>query len=422
MEPELKNKEIAKTGINDINQLPTSQGIILGLQHAFAMFGATILVPILTGLHITVALFTAGVGTWLFHLITKKKVPAYLGSSFAFIAPISLVISEYGGIPAAQGGIIIAGLIYAIVAFIIYVIGPGMIRKIFPPIVTGPIIMIIGLTLAPVAIDMAGGSVKNVIVAAIALLAASIAATFAKGFFRIVPVIVGLIIGYISAIIAGIVDFTPLIEAKWFGLPPFTAPTFNWTAITLIAPVAIVSMVEHVGDILAISATVGKGNKFLEDPGIHKTMLGDGLATSLAGLFGGPPNTTYSENTGVLALTKVYDSRVMRIAATFAILMGLVPKLGGLIQTIPSPVIGGISILLFGMIASVGIRTVVENQVDLKLSRNLIIASVILVLGLGGAILKIWKLEFAGMALAALVGIILNQVLPEDFGADRNEE
>lgn len=399
--------------VRDISQLPVVQGIFLGIQHTLAMFGATILVPILTGLHVSVALFTAGVGTWLFHFITRRKVPAYLGSSFAFIAPIAIVIDKYGGIPAAQGGIIAAGAIYAIVAFFIYILGPELIRRVFPPIVTGPVIMIIGLTLAPVAIDQATGSTVNVIVASISLLGAAVAAIFARGFLRIVPVIVGLTVGYIAGIVTGIVDFTPIIEASWIGLPRFTAPVINWTAISMIAPVAIVSMVEHVGDILAISETVGKGNRFLEDPGIHSTMLGDGLATSLAGLLGGPPNTTYGENTGVLALTKIYDSVVMRIAATFAIILAIVPKLGGFIRTIPGPVIGGISILLFGMIASIGVRTIVENQVDLKKSRNLIIASVILVLGLGGAVLKVWNLEFSGMALAALVGIILNQLLPE---------
>ncbi len=399
-------------GIWDVNELPSTQKYLLGLQHAFAMFGATILVPILTGLNISVALFTAGVGTWLFHFITKKKVPAYLGSSFAFIAPIALVV-EKQGIPFAQGGIIAAGIIYALVAFLIYKIGPSLIRSVFPPIVTGPIIMVIGLNLAPVAIDQASGTgAAGVIVAATALLGATIAAVFAKGFFKIVPVIVGLVAGYLAAVVAGIVDFAPIINAPWFGLPAFTVPKFDLTAISIIAPVAIVSMVEHVGDILAISNTVGKGSEFVEDPGIHRTMLGDGLATAFAGLFGGPPNTTYGENTGVLALTKVFDPLVMRIAATFAIILALVPKLGGFIETIPQPVIGGISILLFGMIAAIGVRTVVENQTDLKISRNLIIAATILVLGLGGATLKLWDLEFAGMALAALVGIVLNQVLP----------
>jgi len=398
--------------VRDIKKLNTFQGVFLGLQHALAMFGATILVPILTGLHVSVALFTAGVGTWLFHFITKKKVPAYLGSSFAFIAPIALVIEQHGGIPAAQGGIIFAGIIYAIVAFIIYKVGPSLIKRIFPPIVTGPVIMTIGLILAPVAIDMAGGSTLNVVVAVASLLGAIIAAIFAKGFLKIVPIIVGLVTGYIVAIIVGIVDFSPVMQNAWLGLPEFTVPVFKMRAITIIAPVAIVSMVEHVGDILAISETIGKGRELVTDPGIHRTMLGDGMATALAGIFGGPPNTTYGENTGVLALTKVYDPVVMRIAATFAIAMAVIPKFGGLIETIPTPVIGGISFLLYGMITVVGIRTLVESQTDFKESRNLVIGGTILVLGIGGAVLKLGRIEFSSLALAALAGVVLNLVLP----------
>src|SRR6056297_280939 len=398
--------------VRDVSNLPKSQAIFLGLQHALAMFGATILVPILTGLHVSVALFTAGVGTWLFHFITKKKVPAYLGSSFAFIAPISLVIEQHGGIPAAQGGIITAGLIYAVVAFIIYKVGPSLIKKIFPPVVTGPVIILIGTILAPVAIDMSTGSTLNVVVAIAALAGAVIAAIFAKGFFKLVPIIVGLVTGYIVAVIVGMVDFSPVINNAWIGLPEFTVPAVNITAITIIAPVALVSMVEHVGDILAISETIGKGRELVTDPGIHRTMFGDGMATSLAGIFGGPPNTTYGENTGVLAITKVYDPVVMRIGATFAIAMAIVPKFGGLIETIPNPVIGGISFLLYGMIATIGIRTLVESQTDLKISRNLVIVATIIVLGLGGATLSLGRVEFSSLALAALAGVILNLILP----------
>lgn len=398
--------------VRDITKLPKSQAVFLGLQHALAMFGATILVPILTGLHVSVTLFTAGVGTWLFHLITKKKVPAFLGSSFAFIAPISLVIEQHGGIPAAQGGIIVAGIIYAIVAYIIYLVGPSLIKRIFPPVVTGPVIMLIGMILAPVAIDMAGGSTANVVVAIAALAGAIIAAIFAKGFFKLIPIIIGLGTGYVVAILVGMVDFSPVLERAWIGLPQFTAPKFQLTAITMIAPVAIVSMVEHVGDVLAISETIGKGRQLVTDPGIHKTMFGDGMATAFAGLLGGPPNTTYGENTGVLAITKVYDSVVMRIAATFAIAMAIIPKFGGLIETIPGPVIGGISFLLYGMIATVGIRTLIESQTDLKISRNLVIVATILVLGLGGAVLQIGRVEFSSLALAALTGVILNIILP----------
>lgn len=398
--------------IRDSSTLNLSQELFVGFQHTLAMFGATILVPILTGLHVSVALFTSGLGTLIFHYLTGKKVPAYLGSSFAFIAPISVVISEGGGIPAAQGGIIVTGIIYALVAWLIYQLGPEKIKRIFPPIVTGPVIMIIGLYLADVAIDQASG---NVWVAIAALAGATISAAFGRGFFRIIPVITGLAIGYITALLFGIVEFAPVLEAGWIGLPQFTMPAFELNAVTIIAPVAVVSLIEHVGDVLAISETIGKGRELVVDPGINKTMIGDGVATLVAGVFGGPPNTTYGENTGVLALTKVFDSRVMRIGAVFAIILSLVPKFGELIQTIPDPVIGGISILLFGMIASIGIRTLVESGTDLKKSRNLIIASVILVLGLGGAVLELGEMEFSGMALAALAGIFLNLVLPEDI-------
>ncbi len=398
--------------IRDASSLSLAQELFVGFQHTLAMFGATILVPILTGLHISVALFTSGIGTLLFHYLTRKKVPAYLGSSFAFIAPISVVIAEGGGISAAQGGIMVTGLIYAVVAWLIYKVGPDKIKRIFPPVVTGPVIMIIGLYLADVAIDQASG---NIWVAAAALLAATAAAVFGRGFFRIIPVITGLIVGYLAAVLMGMVDFSPVLAADWLGLPQFTAPSFELNAITLIAPVAVVSIIEHVGDVLAISQTIGKDRELVVNPGLNKTMIGDGLATFVAGIFGGPPNTTYGENTGVLALTGVFDSRVMRIGAVFAIILSLVPKFGQLIQTIPEPVIGGISILLFGMIASVGIRTLIESGTDLQKSRNLIIVSVILVLGLGGAVLQIGEMEFSGMALAALTGIILNLVLPENL-------
>jgi len=396
--------------IRDSSQLPLTQELFIGFQHTLAMFGATILVPILTGLSISVALFTSGLGTLAFHYLTDKKVPAYLGSSFAFIAPISVVIANGGGIPAAQGGIIVTGLVYALVAWLIYKLGPDKIKRIFPPIVTGPVIMIIGLYLADVAIDQAS---DNFWIAAAALIGATVSAVFGRGFFRIIPVISGLVVGYVTALFFGAVDFTPVMEAAWIGLPDFTMPAFEMNAITLIAPVAVVSIIEHVGDVLAISETVGKGRELVVDPGINKTMIGDGVATLIAGIFGGPPNTTYGENTGVLALTKVFDSKVMRIGAIFAILLSLVPKFGELIQTIPEPVIGGISILLFGMIAAVGIRTLVESGTDLKLSRNLIIASVVLVIGLGGAVIPIGEMEFSGMALAALVGVVLNLLLPE---------
>ncbi len=389
------------------DKLPFVQLMILGLQHTFTMFGATVLVPILTGLSVSVALFTAGIGTLWFHLVTRRKVPIFLGSSFAFIAPVALVVKEMG-IPAAQGGIIVAGSLYCIMALLIYFLGPDIIRRLLPPVVTGPVIMVIGLNLAPVAIQNAG---QNWIVALMVLAVVAYVNLYVKGFLRLLPIISGIIVGYIISLMIGIVDFKPIAEAAWIALPDFTWPVFDSAAIGLIAPVAIASMVEHVGDVLAVGATVEED--FVKDPGLHRTMLGDGIATSIAGIFGGPANTTYSENTGVLALTKVWKPEVMRIAAIMAIILSCIQKLSAAIRTIPGPVIGGISIVLFGMIAAVGVRTVVENQVDFKQSRNLFIASVILVIGIGGAIIKLWGgIEMGGMGLAAIIGILLNLALP----------
>lgn len=391
--------------------LPFPQLLILGLQHTFTMFGATVLVPLLTGLDVSVALFTAGIGTLWFHLVTKGKVPVFLGSSFAFIAPVALVIKETG-IPAAQGGIMVAGLLYCILAVLIYFLGREFMEKILPPVVTGPIIMVIGLNLAPVAISSAS---KNWLIALIVLATVAFVNMYVKGFLRLLPVISGIVVGYIVSLIAGIVNFKPITEAAVVGAPNFTWPVFDAAAIGLIAPVAIATMVEHVGDVLAVGATVEED--FIQDPGLHRTLIGDGIGTALAGLFGGPANTTYSENTGVLALTRVWKPGVMRVAAVMAIALSLIPKLGAAIRTIPEPVIGGISIVLFGMIASIGVRTVVENKVDFKQPRNLLIASIILVVGIGGAVINIWgNLKFGGMGLAAILGIILNLLLPKETG------
>lgn len=375
------------------------------------MFGATVLVPLMTGFSVSVALFTAGIGTLWFHLVTKRKVPIFLGSSFAFIAPVALVVKEMG-IPAAQGGIIVAGLLYVVMACFVYLLGPKFMESLLPPVITGPIIMVIGLNLAPVAIESAS---KNWLIALVVLAVVAYVNLYVKGFLRLLPVIAGIVVGYILSLAAGIVDFRPIAEARWFAIPDFTWPVFNLAAIGLIAPVAIATMVEHVGDILAVGATVEQD--FVKDPGIHRTLIGDGIGTSLAGLFGGPANTTYAENIGVLALTRVWKPEVMRIAAGLAILLSLIQKLNAVIHTIPEPVIGGISIVLFGMIASVGVRTVVENQVDFKQPRNLIISSVILVIGIGGAIIKLWGgIQLGGMGLAAILGIILNQILPKEEG------
>jgi uracil permease len=407
-ESSIKVKTQIRGPIRAGDYLPTPQLLVLGLQHTFTMFGATILVPILTGLHVSVALFTAGIGTLWFHLVTKGKVPVFLGSSFAFIAPVALIVKDQG-IPAAQGGIIVAGLLYCIMAILVYYLGPQFMEKILPPVVTGPIIMVIGLNLAPVAINSAS---QNWIIAIIVLITAIIINIYVKGFFRLIPIITALVVGYVVSLLFGIIDLTAVHEAKWFALPDFTWPVFDAAAIGLIAPVAIATMVEHVGDVLAVGATVEED--FIKEPGLHRTLIGDGIGTALAGIFGGPANTTYSENTGVLALTKVWKPSVMRVAAVMAICLSMIQKLGAIIQTIPAPVIGGISIILFGMIASIGVRTVVENNVDFKQNRNLIIASVILVIGIGGAMVKIWgNLQFGGMGLAAIIGIILNQILPK---------
>ncbi|WP_034328937.1 uracil-xanthine permease family protein [Alkaliphilus transvaalensis] len=409
------------TIIREEDTLPMNKIVILGIQHAFTMFGATVLVPIITGLNPAVALFMAGVGTLIFHLITKGKVPVFLGSSFAFIAPILAVATHHNfavegspevGLAYAQGGLVVAGIIYIMVAALVYAFGYQRIVSYFPPVVTGPIIMVIGLKLAPVAIDMAS---EHWTLAIVSFLIVAIVSVFGKGFLKLLPVMCGLIGGYLVAVITGNVEFAPVVNAKIIGIPEFVMAKFDFQAIMIIAPIAIATMVEHIGDVLAIGATVEKD--FMESPGLHRTILGDGIATSLSAMFGGPANTTYSENTGVLALTGVHKSLVMRAAAVFAIILGIVPKLGGIIATIPTAVVGGISIILFGMIAAIGGRTLVENKVDFGKSRNLIITAVILVLGLGGAVLPIaignFAFDMEGMALAAIVGIVLNKLLPD---------
>lgn len=400
--------------------------IILGLQHAFTMFGATVLVPYLTGVPVNVALFTAGIGTLLFHAITKWKVPVFLGSSFAYIAPmISVTLYymhqqglDYKSIQEAQqaganliplvayatGGIVIAGLVKFGFGILIKFIGVKRFEKLFPPAVAGTMIVLIGLILSPVAINMAS---SNWWLALVALATTLIVRLYCKGFNRLIPVIWGIIVGYIVAAIAGKVDFTEVVSTKWIGFPKLYFPKFTGYAISIIVPVAIAPSIEHFGDIFAVSAIVGK--KFYEDPGMHRTLMGDGLATSVAGFLGGPANTTYSENTGVLALTKVFNPWVMRIAAIFAIILSLIPKVGALVRSIPVPVMGGIMILLFGMIAAVGLRTLIQNRVKVD-GKNLILISVMLVLGLGGTKFSIGTFSLEGLGLAAVVGIILNGI------------
>jgi uracil permease len=390
-----------------------SKRFLLGLQHTLAMFGATVLVPALTGLNPSVALLTAGLGTLLFHFLTKGKVPVFLGSSFAFIGVIKLV-GEQQGLPFATGGLIAAGALYFLLAALIMLFGLERIRSFFPPVVVGPMIMVIGLTLSPIAVKMAAAHWG---LAAITLGAVLVTAVYGRGLIRILPILVGIAVGLLAAMFMGKVDTKALVEAPWFAVPPVMWPAFSWSAVLIIAPVALVTVVEHIGDVTTSSAVIGKD--LVRDPGLHRTLLGDGAATALAGLMGGPANTTYSENTGVLAVTKVYDPAVLRIAAGYAILMAFVGKLGALMQTLPLPVMGGISIVLFGMITSVGIRTVVEAGVDFSNVRNLAISALILVLGIGGASIPITPtLTLEGLALAALVGIVLNKLLPEHLGIE----
>lgn len=408
-------------------RVPLSRLVPLGLQHVFAMFGATILVPILTGLNPAVALFTSGLGTLTFILVTGGKVPAYLGSSFAFIAPVAFIVAqEQWGIPYAMGGVIVSGLVYVAVAAVISVTGVKWLQRLLPPVVVGPVIMVIGLGLAPAALDMTGMTAPDatiadpgVIVALLTLAFAVGASLMTRGFMSTIPVLVAVVGGYLVSVLLGLVDFTPVREAAWFGVPQFTAPRFDWSAIMVIAPVAIVTMAEHLGDVFVLSTITGRN--FYEKPGLHRTLLGDGLASALAGLFGGPPNTTYGENVGVMAITRVFSVRVIAFAATLALGMSFVPKLGALIQSIPTPVMGGVAMVLFGVIAASGVRTLVESRLDFSHKRNLIIPSVILVVGIGGAVLQLGPFQLQGMALAAVVGVVLNLVLPRSASAGEAE-
>jgi uracil permease len=403
--------------------LRTESRVVLGFQHTIAMFGATILVPLIVGLDPSVALISAGVGTLLFHLVTKGMVPVFLGSSFAFIAPILAAagLSDGPSWSAIGVGIMCAGLLYLGMSGLVAWIGPGFVRRIFPPIVTGPVIAVIGITLAPIAINQAEG---EWIIAIVTLVAVILAALYLKGVFRMLPILIGFIVGFVFAWFwSGVSDFSmpfdALKDADWLAWPDFEwSSTFDWDVILLIAPIAFVTMIEHVGDILANGRVVGKD--FFKEPGVHRTLMGDGLATMAAGFLGGPPNTTYSENTGVLAVTRVYDPMVLRIAAGFAILLGFIPKFGGLLRTVPVPVLGGLSVVLFGMIAAVGLRSLVEGKVDFKKVRNMIIAGLILVFGLGVSGLSSpltisfgdTNIQVSGLALGAVIGVVANLILP----------
>lgn len=439
--------------IRDARQLGTPKMLVLGLQHMFAMFGATVLVPILVNgyglpLSIQTTLFMAGLGTLMFHFITKWKVPAFLGSSFAFLggyaAVAALSVGKYAGMSGAEklqyagGGIVVAGILYMVLALVIKVVGVKKVMRFLPPIVTGPIIILIGLNLAPSAVSNASTCWPLALVAMAIVVAANI---WGKGMVKIIPILLGVVGSYVIAVIANalgattasgspLVDFSALAGAKLIGLQPFVTNfagsvcKFDLTTILVMAPISIASMMEHIGDISAISATVGEN--FVEDPGLHRTLIGDGLATSFAAAFGGPANTTYGENTGVLVLSGVYDPRVIRLAAIYAIVLSFSPAFAALVNSMPAAIIGGVSFILYGMISAIGIRNVVENRVDFTQSRNLIIGAVILVCGLGftnGITFSIGSahVTLTSLAIASIAGILLNAILPGkdyEFGSD----
>ena len=443
--------ETQKTAIRDAKQLGIPKMLLLGLQHMFAMFGATILVPILVngyfegeGLSIQVTLFCAGVGTLFFHVCSKLKVPAFLGSSFAFLGGFASVAALDTGkyadmtmgekLPYACGGIVVAGLLYVVLALIIKAVGIKRVMRFLPPVVTGPMIVCIGLSLAPSAISNAS---TNWILALIALAVVVVFNIWGKGMLRILPILLGVVISYIVAIIfqavgmtnpdgSAILNFSGVASASIIGLPPFQLCKFDLTAILVMAPIAIATMMEHIGDVSAISATVGEN--FIEEPGLHRTLIGDGIATAFAGIIGGPANTTYGENTGVLELSHVYDPSVVRLAAVYAIVLSAFPKVAEIIGSLPASIIGGISFILYGMISAIGVRNVVENHVDFKKSRNLIIAAVIMVCGLGftnGITFMIGStsVTLTSLAIAAIAGIILNAVLPgKDYEFETSEK
>ena len=420
-------KDLGHEAIYDARQLGTPRMLILGLQHMFAMFGATVLVPILVQgyglpLSIQTTLLFAGLGTLLFHVCTKFKVPAFLGSSFAYLGGFSTVATmpAYEGLDPetklayALGGIVIAGLLYLVLALLFKLLGAKKVMRYFPPIVTGPMIIMIGLNLSGSAINNASTCWWLALVAMAIIVVANI---WGKSMVKIIPILLGVVGSYIVAVIAGQVDFSGVSEASFLGLQQFVIAKFDVSAILVMAPIAIAAMMEHIGDISAISSTTGKN--FIEDPGLHRTLVGDGLATAFAGFFGGPANTTYGENTGVLALSKVYDPRVVRLAAIYAIILSFSPKFDALVNSIPAAIVGGVSFILYGMISAVGVRNIVENQVDLTKSRNLIIAAVMFVSGLGfssvgGITFTVGgaAVTLSGLAIAALCGVILNAILP----------
>ena len=436
----MKKNELGQEAIYDARTLGVPRMLVLGLQHLFAMFGATVLVPILvTGyglpLSIQTTLLMAGLGTLLFHICTKLKVPAFLGSSFAYLGGFEAVAQLNAGkyasmsgdekLAYALGGVVVAGALYLVLALLFKVVGAKKVMRYFPPIVTGPMIIMIGLNLAGSAINNAQTCWWLALVAIAVIIVANI---WGKGMVKIIPILLGVVVSYVVALIAGKVDFSAVGQANLVGLQKFVIAKFDLTSILVMAPIAIAAMMEHIGDVSAISSTTGRN--FIEDPGLHRTLLGDGLATAFAAFFGGPANTTYGENTGVLALSRVYDPRVIRLAAFYAIILSFSPKFDALVNSIPAAIVGGVSFILYGMISAVGVRNIVENRVDLTKSRNLIIAAVMFVSGLGfsavgGITFMVGNaaITLTGLAIAALAGVILNAVLPgNDYVFGSNPE
>ena len=393
--------------MKDERKLGPVQKTIVGAQFLFVAFGATVLVPLQVGLDPSVALFTAGIGTLIFHAVTKGKVPIFLGSSFAFIAPI-IKATELYGLPGTLSGLVAVGLVYGIMSLLVRLRGVGFITTLFPPVVIGPVIMLIGLSLASTGVDMAK---TNWLIALISLATTVMVSLFAKGMLKLLPIFSGIFVGYIAATCFGLVDFQPVADASWFALPAFVKPEFCIEAVIFMLPVAIAPVIEHIGDVYAINEVTGKD--YVKDPGLHRTMLGDGLACAAASYIGGPPVTTYSEVTGAISLTKIADPAVIRIAGIFGILFSVLGKVSALLKTIPNSVLGGIMLLLFGTIASVGINTLVKNKVDMGDTRNLVIASLILTTGIGGAELTFGSITIGGIGLAALVGVTLNLIIPK---------
>ncbi len=429
-------KKLGQEPIYDVRELGLPRTLLLGLQHLFAMFGATVLVPILVQsygmpLSIQTTLLCAGMGTLFFHLCTKFKVPAFLGSSFAYLGGFAAVANLNSGkyasmtgaekLPYALGGIVVAGLLYLLLALLFKIAGVNKVMRFFPPIVTGPMIILIGLNLAGSAVTNASTNWPLALVAIAIIIAANI---WGRGMIKIIPILLGVVGSYIVAICFHLVDFSGVAAANTVGLQHFVLAKFDVTSILVMAPISIATMMEHIGDISAISSTTGRN--FIADPGLHRTLLGDGLATSLAGFIGGPANTTYGENTGVLALSRVYDPKVIRLAALYAVVLSFFPKFAALVNSIPTAIVGGVSFILYGMISAVGVRNVVENHVDLTKSRNLIIAAVMFVSGLGfsqGVTFAIGSasITLTCLALAALAGVLLNAILPGNdyqFGVD----